>query len=265
MRLEPGSAALDYSDEGRGMPVVLLHGFANDRLLWRPQVELLRERFRVIAPSLRGFGDSTGADGAAVSMDQYAEDVARLLDHLEVRAAVMCGISLGGYVALAYALRFPSRLRGLVLANTRAGSDSPQGLAAREEMVHTLQARGADGVVEGYGDRPFGPRCPASAKAEIRAMFRRQGVPGLTSATRGMAQRPDRVEALGAIRAPTLVIHGSDDQFIPASDAELMHRAIAGSRYVNIAGAGHLSNVDSPHEFNAALGAFLDSLAGSAR
>jgi pimeloyl-ACP methyl ester carboxylesterase len=262
MRLDLGGAALDYSDDGRGMPLVLLHGFANDRLLWRPQVEAFRDRYRVIVPSLRGFGESTGADGAAIAMDRYADDVARLMDHLEIRTAVIAGISLGGYVALAFALAFPGRVRGLVLANTRAGADSPEALAAREEMARQVQLRGAEAAVELLGDRPFAPAAPASLKSQVRAMFRRQATPGLLSATRGMAARPDRTPALGSIRAPVLVIHGSDDRVIATSEAEHLHRAIAGSRFANIAGAGHLSNLDSPAQFNQVLAAFLDSLLG---
>ena len=265
MRLDAGGITLDYGDDGKGLPVVLLHGFANDRTLWQPQVDAFKARLRVIVPSLRGFGESTGADGSAIAMDTYAGDVARLLDHLGIDAAVVGGISLGGYVALAFALRYPARVRGLVLANTRASADTPAGVAAREEMARAVQARGAAAVVESYGDKPFSSRCPAEVKETVRAAMRRQGTPGLVSGTRGMAQRPDRIAALGAIRAPTLVIHGSEDQFIPASEAEVLHRGIAGSRYANLPGAGHLSNVDSPGAFNAALGEFLDSLDGPVR
>lgn len=262
MRFEQGGIAIDYSDDGKGVPVVLLHGFANDRTLWRPQVDAFKDRYRLVVPSLRGFGESTGADGGPVSMETYAEDLARLLDHLEIRAAVVGGISLGGYVALAFALRYPNRLRGLVLANTRAGADPPEWAAFREEMVRTVQARGAQAVVDNYGDKPFASRCPSAVKEQVRAMIRRQATPGLISGTRGMAQRPDRVAALALIRAPTLVIHGAEDQYIPASEAEILHRGIVGSRYTNLSGAGHLSNVDSPVLFNAALGDFLDTLLG---
>lgn len=261
MRMHRDGFEIEYSDDGRGLAVVLVHGFANDRSLWKPQIAVLGSRYRVIAPDLRGFGSSSSTDGRAVSMDEYADDIVRLLDHLDAREAVVGGISLGGYVALAFALRHPERLSGLVLANTRAGADPPDWAAFREEMVRTVQARGAEAVVENYGDKPFRPDCPADIKETVRAMIRRQPTAGLVSGTRGMAQRPDRTSDLAAIRVPTLVIHGTEDKYIPSSEAEGMHRAIAGSRYVNLAGAGHLSNIDSAEEFNKVLDEFLQPLA----
>ena len=252
--------ALDYSDDGHGLPLVLIHGFANDRTLWQPQIEALRPRYRVIAPSLRGFGDSSDTDGGPVSMDTYAQDVVHLLDHLGVASAVVGGISLGGYVALAMALNHRERVCGLVLANTRAGADPAEWKPFREEMVRTVTARGAEAVVDNYADKPFGPDCTPLVKEGVRAMIRRQRTPGLVSGTRGMAERPDRTPALSSIRVPTLVIHGTDDQYIPASEAEVMHRGIAGSRYVNLQRAGHLSNVDSAPQFNAALESLLTGI-----
>ena len=250
---------LEHSDDGRGPAVVLLHGFANDRTLWEPQVVALRGRYRVIVPSLRGFGDSADTDGAAVSMDDYADDVAALLDELRVGRAVVGGISLGGYVALALALKHPGRVRGLVLADTRAAADPPEWAAYREEMVRTVQARGAEAVVDNYGDKPFAPDCPAQTRAWLRAMVRRQRVPGLVSGTLGMARRPDRTAALASIRVPTLVIHGTEDAYVPLAEAEAMQRAIPGARLAAIRGAGHLANIDHPREFNAALLDFLGS------
>jgi 3-oxoadipate enol-lactonase len=260
MRYVRGGIALDYSDEGQGVPLVLIHGFANDRTLWQPQVDALRARYRVIAPSLRGFGESSDTDGSPVSMDAYAQDVVGLLEHLGIDAAVVGGISLGGYVALAMAVSHPRRVRALVLANTRAGADPPEWKAFREDMVSSVQARGAEAVVENYADKPFARDCPADIKERVRAMIRRQRTPGLVSGTRGMAARPDRTAALASIRVPTLVIHGTDDQYIPSSEAQLMHRAIEGSRYVNLERAGHLSNVDSAARFNAVLEAFLEDI-----
>lgn len=264
MRAQREGIAIEYTDQGRGLPVVLLHGFANGRTLWQPQLDALAGRYRLIVPDLRGFGGSSATDGRAVSMDEYADDIAMLLDHLGLACAVVGGISLGGYVALAFALRHPQRLRGLVLADTRAGADPPDWAAMREDMVRTVQARGAEAVVESYGDRPFRPDCPEAIKEQVRSAIRRQPTAGLVSGTRGMAQRPDRSPLLGSIHVPTLVIHGTEDQYVPVAEAEAMHRAIAGSRYACLAGAGHLSNVDSAQAFNAALDEFLRPLAQDA-
>jgi 3-oxoadipate enol-lactonase len=131
--------------------------------------------------------------------------------------------------------------------------------------VRTVQGRGAEAVVENYGEKPFSPDCPATVREQVRAMIRRQRTPGLISGTLGMSRRPDRTAALGGIGVATLVIHGSEDAYVPIAEAERMHRAIPGSRFVPIAGGGHLSNVDHPREFDAALQAFLESLQAEAR
>jgi 3-oxoadipate enol-lactonase len=251
---------LDHAVAGQGPAIVLLHGFANDRTLWDPQVEALRGRWRVIVPSLRGFGDSPDTDGAPVSMDTYADDVVALLDELGIERAVVGGISMGGYVALSLALRHGHRLRGLVLAGTRAAADPPEWAAYREQMVRTVRERGAEAVVENYGDKPFAPGCSLAVKDRLRTMIRRQPTQGLASGTLGMARRPDRSKDLARIGVPTLVVHGTEDAYVPIAEAQAMQRAIPDARFVAIAGAGHLCNADHPVEFNAALEAFMEVL-----
>jgi len=258
MQMRDGGLTIDYSDEGRGLPLVLVHAFAADRALWEPQVRELSRKYRIIAPDLRGFGGSSPTDGGAVTMDRYADDVLVLVDHLRLERVFVGGISLGGYVALSFALRHRSRTAGLVLADTRAGADNPEWASFREALVADVLKRGAVAVVESYGDKPFGPACPAEVRETVRRMILRQSAQGLASGTRGMAQRPDRTAALPSICVPTLVIHGTTDQYIPVSEGLSMHQAIAGSRFVEIPGAGHLSNVDSQAPFNRALDAFLD-------
>jgi 3-oxoadipate enol-lactonase len=251
---------IHFDDHGSGTAVVLVHAFANDRTLWKPQVEALARDYRIITPDLRGFGKSMATDGSAVSMDRYADDVVEVLDHLKVDRAVVGGISLGGYVALSLALRHPKRVGGLILANTRAGADNPDWASFREALVRDVEARGASAVVENYGDKPFRNACPVEIKEYVREMILRQPPSGLASGTRGMAQRPDRLPQLRDIRVPTLIISGTEDNYIPSSEGERMHRAIAGSRFVDIPHGGHLSNIDSAPAFNAAVREFLESL-----
>ncbi len=251
---------IDYSDDGRGLAVVLLHAFPNDRTLWRPQVEAFSGRYRIVAPTLRGFAGSDPVDGKAVTMDQYADDIVALMDDRKIAKAVVGGISLGGYVTLSLALRYPDRVLGIVLANTRATADNPDWASFREALVAQVEARGPIAVVENYGDKPFRPDCPEPIKAEVRAMMLKQPSAGLASGTRGMAARPDRSARLGEIKVPALVISGTKDAYIPSSDGEAMHRAIAGSTFVDIEGAGHLSNIDSAPQFNAALEPFLAAI-----
>ena len=252
---------IDFSDEGRGLPIVLIHAFPQDRTLWRPQIEAFSSKYRIVAPTLRGFAGSDPVDGKAVSMDQYADDIVALMDDRKIAKAVVGGISLGGYVTLSLVLRYPDRVSGIVLANTRATADNPDWAKFREDLVRDVEARGPVAVVENYGDKPFRPDCPEQIKAEIRAMIMKQPATGLASGTRGMASRPDRVARLHEIKVPALVISGTKDAYIPSSDGEAMHHAIAGSTFVDIEGAGHLSNYDSAPQFNQALENFLRKLA----
>jgi pimeloyl-ACP methyl ester carboxylesterase len=249
------------TDNGAGLPVILIHAFANDGALWKPQIEAFAKSFRVVAPDLRGFGGSPATDGNAVSMDLYADDVIELMDGLKIKRAVIGGISLGGYVALSLALRFPERTLGLVLANTRAGADNPEWAGFRAALVSDIEKQGAQAVVDNYGDKPFRNDCAEDIKDYVRKMILRQSAQGLASGVRGMAQRPDRLAALGTIRVPTLVISGTEDNYIASTEGETMHRAIAGSRFVDIPHGGHLSSIDSATAFNAALGEFLEPIA----
>jgi pimeloyl-ACP methyl ester carboxylesterase len=261
MQFRKGDLLIDYSDDGKGLPVVLMHAFANDRSIWRLQIEALRTRYRTIAPSLRGFGASSRTDGKAVSMDRYADDIVALLDHLKIDRAVIGGISLGGYVALSIALRHARRTAGLILAHTRATADNPDWASFREALARDIEQRGAVAVAENYGDKPFSPTCPTEIKEEVRRMILRQPPTGLLSCTRGMAQRPDRSAGLSGIQVPTLVISGTEDVYIPPAEGEAMHLAIAGSTFVSIPGGGHASNVDSAAAFNQAVEKFLEPLA----
>jgi 3-oxoadipate enol-lactonase len=249
-----------YSDTGTGLPVVLMHGFANDRTLWRLQAPLA-SRYRIIAPDLRGFGSAPPTDGQPVSMDAYGDDIVKLLDQLGIERAVIGGISLGGYVTMSIALRHPGRVLATVMANTRAIGDNPTQRANRDAMAADVAKRGAIAVVDAFGEKPLRPDCPPAIKAEIRSMNLRQPAAGLISATLGMRDRPDRTAALGSLRVPTLVIHGTADVFIPPADGEAIQRAVDESTFVNIPGAGHLSNIDSADAFNAALDPFLADVA----
>jgi pimeloyl-ACP methyl ester carboxylesterase len=250
-----------YSDDGQGSALVLLHAFAADRTLWQPQVHALSGKHRVIAVDLRGFGASGRTDGNAVEVDRYADDVAALLTGIGLAPSVIGGISLGGYVALALAERHPHLLRGLLLANTRAGADTELAKTGRQTLAQELREQGSAAVVAFYGDKLFGPTMSEHARQTIRAMMLRQHPQAMVSALLGMARRPDRTALLGSIAVPTLILSGTADTLIPSSESRTMHERIPGSVFVDIADAGHLSNLDKPEEFNRAVSAFMEELA----
>jgi 3-oxoadipate enol-lactonase len=254
-----------YDDTGgAGAAVVLLHGFPFDRSMWEGQAEALGGEFRVVAPDLRGLGETPlGVDG--VSIEGMAEDVAALLDELSLGRVVLGGLSMGGYVAFEFFRKFPERVRGLVLADTRPQADTEEGRRSREENAQRALKEGTAPIVETMLPKLLsaGTRARGGEVLErVRAMMLGTSPEGAAAALRAMAARRDQTDLLPSINVPTLIVVGSEDAITPPSDAEAMREKIEGSRLVVIEGAGHLSNVERPEEFNRALAEFLSCQLG---
>jgi 3-oxoadipate enol-lactonase len=251
-----------YDDAGEGTPLVLLHGFPFNRSMWREQTESLRGAWRVIAPDLRGHGE-TAVAGEVASMEEMAEDVAALLDELNIARTVVGGLSMGGYVALAFYRKFRERVRALILADTRPQADTDDGRRARAETAQRALNEGMGAVVDAMLPKLLAPstreRTPEVAD-RVRSMMLGTNPSGAAAALRGMAARRDQTELLSEINVPTLIVVGTEDALTPPSDSETMHANIEGSRLVKIEGAGHVSNVERPEDFNRALGEFLSGL-----
>ena len=253
--------SLEYDDIGNGVPLLLIHGFPLDRTMWRSQIAGLQLACRVIAPDLRGFGHSTDTDGEAVSMETYAEDLRALLDSVNVKQVVLAGLSMGGYIALAFLAQYVDRVTGLILANTRATPDSESARAGRLTNAAKIAESGSTSVVvESMAPKMLGPTAKPETVVAVRSMMARQRSPGVMSALRGMAARPDRSALLPFIKVPTLIISGSADVLIPTSDSEVMQTAIPDSRLNIIPEAGHLSNMDKADAFNDAVREFIGKL-----
>lgn len=257
-----GGIELAYEVSGAGLPVVLLHGFPFNRTLWREQVEALRERYMVITVDLRGHGE-TQATEAPVTMEVMAGDVAALLDSLRITRVVLGGLSMGGYVALAFYQLFPERVRALLLADTRPHADTDEARLNREETAARALREGMKTIADAMLPKLLAPATHAERPEVVRRigdMILHTSAQGAASALRGMAVRRDQAELLRRIDCPVLIIVGSLDAITPPADAELMHREIRNSRLEVIAGAGHVSNVERPADFNRALEKFLDEL-----
>ena len=261
-----GTLEIAYDDVGAGVPVVLLHGFPHDRSLWAPQRNALVERARVVTPDLRGFGQTPlGRDEGdpPITIDRYADDAACLLDALHVERAVVGGISMGGYVALAFWRRHRARVRALVLANTRAAADDDAARARRRELIALARAEGSAAVAErvlvGMVGKSTRERSPALVE-QVRRMLAAAPVEGSVGALEAMMARPDSTPTLATIDVPTLVVAGGEDVIAPEREMRAMHAAIPRSRFEVIAGAGHLSNLERPAAFNHVLSEFLASL-----
>ena len=232
--------------------LLLVHGFPHDHTLWDPQVESLRDVARVLAPDLPGFGASS-APRTTMTMDDYAGALSATVDE----PCVICGLSMGGYVALAFLAKHPEKVKGLILCNTRSGADDEKAREGRRASETKVEEAGVPELANGMLPKMLTPKATADLRASVLAMMARQPAPGVIAALRGMAARPDRTPMLSSIRVPTLILTGRDDTLIPPSESEAMARAIPGSRLLIIDGAAHLSNLDARVAFDAAVREFL--------
>jgi pimeloyl-ACP methyl ester carboxylesterase len=253
--------SLACDDVGRGKPVVLLHAFPLCRAMWRPQLEALRDTCRVIAPDLRGFGDSPLAEGAATA-ETMADDVAALLREKGVsEPVVLGGLSMGGYVAFAFVRKYADRLRGLILADTRAEADDDAARANRDKLIAFASANPAGAVVEQMLPRLVAPNAPAEVVEEVRRLGSAQKPAGIVAALKALRDRPDSTSTLGQVRVPALVIVGKEDVLTPLALSEKMVALLPDARLHVIEGAGHLSNLEQPAAFNEAVRGFVQGLA----
>jgi pimeloyl-ACP methyl ester carboxylesterase len=257
------AAALSYTDRGGGgaVPLVLLHGFPLDRRMWDGQIERLSEHRRVIAPDLRGFGQSRRSD--PFTIESLADDVHVFLDQLVALPCVLAGLSMGGYVALAYAKKYPSDLRGLVLIDTKAEADTPDGKAAREKMIQLVRASGAAAVAEQMMPKMIAPAALESRPDVVKTLrqIMENCPPGtIEYALKAMRDRPDRTGELPSIKCPTLVIVGDADAITPPDVADAMSKAIPSARLETIRGAGHMSPMEQPEQVNRAIERFMAAL-----
>lgn len=256
-----GDIEIGYEDAGSGVPVVFLHGFPLDRSLWAPQIGGLVDRCRCIAPDLRGFGES-GVQGP-YSMDRYADDVVALLDMLRIERAVFAGLSMGGYVAFALWRRHRSRVRGLILADTRAGADNAEGRAKRQAMIATVRAEGVEAIAEAQVTGMLGKTTRAKHPVlvdSVTGMVARAPVEGVIGALEAMLARPDSTETLATIDVPALIVVGNEDVITPPREGRAMQEAIRGSRLEVLPGAGHLSNIERPAAFTHVTSEFVGVL-----
>jgi pimeloyl-ACP methyl ester carboxylesterase len=261
MQTTVNGVILSYTDEGHGTPLVFIHGFPLSRETWSEQVEAFKTSHRVIAPDLRGLGQSEAQPGTN-TMDRFADDVHTLLGALDTGPVVLIGHSMGGYVALAFARRHPESLRGLVLVGTKAGADTTEGAAGRRATAEKVKLEGIDGVVNAMAPKMLAAsNQDAAMAAKVRDFMEPSKPEGVIAALLGMAERPDSTPSLGRIRVPTLVITGADDTVIPPAESDTLAKGIAGAQLKVIPKAGHLVAFERPAEFNNALGEWLRAAA----
>jgi 3-oxoadipate enol-lactonase len=248
--------------EGAGpVPVLLVHGFPFDHRQWEPQLEALRRTAAMLAPDLRGLGASGGARGpGSARLSDYADDLARWLDHIGWERTIVTGLSMGGYIAFEFVRRHPERVLGLVLADTSPAADTEEVIADRLATSERVAVEGMGAVVEGLLTRVPGPttqRSRPEVRARLLRMVSEAPITGVRAALEAMAGRPDSTPTLGSITVPTLVVVGEEDVLTPPARAEAMAAGIAGARLVVIPRAGHVPPLETPEAFNRAMGEFL--------
>jgi 3-oxoadipate enol-lactonase len=258
-RLTLNGVSLAVETRGEGPAVLFVHGYPFDHTIWRDQIDGLDGYLR-IAPDLRGMGQSDAPD-LGYGMSIYAADLAALLDAIGVDDVVLCGLSMGGYVAFEFLRRWPHRLRGLVLMDTRAEADDTAGRRARDAAAATAREGGAEAIAESMLPKLLAPatveRAPGIAE-RIRGMMAATPVAGIVGALAAMRDRRDSTDLLPTLGGvPALVVAGEEDALTPPDAARRMAAAIPGARLRLVAGAGHLPPVERPAETTAALLDFL--------
>ncbi len=255
---------MTHGEKGAGPedPLVMLHAFPLNRRMWAPQVEALSAKRRIITPDYPGFGRSPRPP-AQPDVRYYAEQVGDLLDSLRLERAVLCGLSMGGYVAFACMRLFPERVSALVLANTRPDPDSEEIKQTRRDLARKVAEEGV-GVLPGLQmERLLAPKTLEKRKAVVeyvRDIILESSPDGVVAALGAMRERPDSTDLLGEIRVPTLVVGGAEDTISTPEVMEAMAAKIPAAAHVTLEGAGHLSNLEAPDKFNAALTGFLAKL-----
>ncbi len=259
MKATLGGAEIEYTDRGKGPALIFLHAFPLGQFMWEAQAEAFSGSHRVVRFDDRGFGDSPPGDGP-LTMELIADDAAALLDHLGIKRAIVTGCSMGGYAAFAFVRRHPKRLAGLVLQDTRATPDTEEARAGRTTLATRVLEEGTAAAADAFLPKLVGEttkRENPDLVVGLRDRVLGTSPQGIAQALRGLGARADSRKTLAEIRVPTLVVVGEEDVLTPPAEAEAMAAAIGGSRLEVIPGAGHLSNLENPAAYNAALDRFL--------
>jgi len=251
------------ASSGAGTPLVLLHAFPLDGRMWAPQVEALAGSYQVIVPDLRGFGAAKDQAVEEAGMDLLADDLLRLLDDRGLDRVVLGGLSLGGYVALAFLRHHADRVSGLVLLDTKATADGDQARGDRLKMAERVLAEGNDFVAEVMLPKLLGETTlehRPEVVSEVAALIREQTPQAIAGAQRGMAARAATTDVLASVKVPTLVVTGEEDAVTGPEVGRDLAAGIPGARFLLVEEAGHLVNVEQPEIVNEALLDFLAPL-----
>jgi len=261
MKAVVNGVTLAYDDHGAGWPLIFLHAFPLQRSMWGGEMAALlpQGRYRLVALDWRGFGESEIV-GDVSTMELFADDVAGLMDTLGMQDAILCGLSMGGYAAFTFLRKYPRRLKGLILADTRPGADASEARANRENVARLAETEGTGAIADLQLPRLISEETRLyhpDVEARLRQMIDSATPQGIAAAARGMALRADSSDLLADISVPTLVIVGEQDAITPPAVAQEYAARIPNAQLIAIPHAGHLSNLEQPGAFLQAIGGFL--------
>lgn len=252
------STRIHFEVRGDGPPVLLVHGFPLSGRLWDDVVEELASDYRLIVPDLRGHGRSEPSDVAG--MEDHAADLLGVLEAAgETRPVVLVGMSMGGYVSLAFCRLYPERVRGLVLVDSRTSADTEEGAAGRLQTAERVLREGSEVVADDMVGKLFASGVPADLREGWRSRMAATSPRGIAAALRGMAARPDSEALLREFGRPVLVVVGAEDEITPVEGARAMAQAAGGTLEI-VPGAGHMAAAEKPQSVAAALRRFLEEI-----
>lgn len=255
---------VSYNDEGPANKplVIFIHGFPFNKSLWDFQLESLQEYYRVIAYDVRGFGKSE--PGATdFSIDLFADDLIHFMDELEIDNAIICGLSMGGYIALNAIDRYPTRITGLILCDTQTKADSNEAREKKMKAIESISSIGVDEYAEESVKNLFAYLSFTTKREEIavvKDMILKTPVDTLIKTLNTLAERKDTTHKLTEIKVPVLIMVGKKDIVTPPERSELIHENIEDSILELIDYAGHLPNLENPYDFNRHIKKFLDKI-----
>jgi 3-oxoadipate enol-lactonase len=263
LTIEVNNFNLSYDDVGEGrIPIIFLHGFPFDKSMWKEQCEFLKTTYRLIACDIRGFGKSTD-ENTPLNMSLFADDLVQFMDKLEIDKAIICGLSMGGFITLNAAKRYPERFEALILCDTQCIADTPEVKEKRIEAIAEIEKNGVTNFNEGFLKSVFHEDSLQNKKElveSLRSVVFANSQHIITQGLLALASRTETCSILNKIRIPTLIICGREDKVTPLKQSEFLKEHIEYSIIQVIDKAGHVSNLEQPREFNEYVNEFLMNL-----
>ena len=264
MKIKINGMAMNYVERGTpgGSPVLFLHGFPFNLEMWEPQMRAIPNQFRAIAYDIRGHGLSDVGDGQ-YSIEFFVDDLIGLMDHLVIERTVLCGLSMGGYIALRAVERNPERFNALILCDTKSEADSNEGRVKRAASLKSLKESGVGPYADGFVKSVFAEatfKNNPTVVEKVRSMIKATSPLGIGGTLLALASRTDTTTVLASVSVPTLILCGEYDTLTTPNDAKFLHERIKSSTMVLVPGAAHLSNLENPSFFNEKLVSFLKTV-----